>query len=176
MPVVPTESGQDWGSVNAGKGIAKRYSVPTTGRELDWAKKTGKVVTEKRYGAGGNASSMTTSMGMNARKLEESTEVGSIAKVDGSLSKAIMQARKAKKMTQQQLATAMSEKLQVVKDYENKKATPNQSVINKFQRALGTKLPAATSKSKIIGGKSGSGTAGKKAPSTVTRGGPAKRR
>ena len=41
------------------------------------------------------------------RKLEEADEAGKIAKVDKSLSKAIMQARTAKKMTQKDLATAI---------------------------------------------------------------------
>jgi putative transcription factor len=51
---------------------------------------------------------------MSARKLEEATEVGTIVKVDKSLSKAIMQARTAKKITQKELATAINEKPQVV--------------------------------------------------------------
>jgi hypothetical protein len=37
---------------------------------------------------------------MSARKLKEADDVGRIAKVDKSLSKAIMQARTAKKMMQ----------------------------------------------------------------------------
>ena len=50
---------------------------------------------------------------MSARKLEETEELKH-AKVDKSLSKAIMQARTAKKMTQKELATAINEKPQVV--------------------------------------------------------------
>ena len=50
-----------------------------------------------RYGAGGNASAHSGGV-MSARKLEETDELKH-AKVDKSLSKAIMQARTAKKMT-----------------------------------------------------------------------------
>jgi hypothetical protein len=49
MPQQPTESGQDWGEVNAGRGLGgKRFSVPTSGRELAYAKASGLVTTEKR--------------------------------------------------------------------------------------------------------------------------------
>ena len=41
---------------------------------------------------------------MSTRKLEEADDVGKIAKVDKELSKAIMQARMAKKLTQKDLA------------------------------------------------------------------------
>ena len=57
----------------------------------------GLVSTERKFGAGGNASAHTATV--NARKIEESDELKH-AKVDKSLSKAIMQARMAKKMTQ----------------------------------------------------------------------------
>ena len=57
-------------------------------------------------------------VGVGVMKLEEATDVGTIARVDRSLSKAIMQARTAKKMTQKELATAINEKPQVVAEYE----------------------------------------------------------
>jgi putative transcription factor len=78
---------------------------------------------------------------MSTRKLEEADEAGKIAKVDKSLSKAIMQARTAKKMTQKDLATAINEKPQVIGQYESGKAIPNPQIISKLERKLGTKLP-----------------------------------
>lgn len=92
-----------------------------------------------RYGAGGNASAHTGGV-MSARKLEETDELKH-AKVDKSLSKAIMQARTAKKMTQKELATAINEKPQVVGEYESGKAIPNPQIISKLERKLGCKLP-----------------------------------
>merc|ERR1719253_1618695 len=98
----------------------------------------GIVQTERKYGAGGNASAHTASV--NARKIEESDEL-KIQKVDKSLSKAIQQARMAKKMTQKDLATKINEKPQVIGEYENGKAIPNGQIIVKIERALGCKLP-----------------------------------
>jgi putative transcription factor len=124
---------------------------------------------------------------MSARKLEDSElEVGKIPTVDKSLSKAIMQARTAKKMTQKDLATAINEKPQLVAEYESGKAVPNPQIITKMERKLGCKLPrpGKTSAPKATGtagsgssatAKAGtSGLTGKQA--SLTRGGPPKRR
>jgi putative transcription factor len=132
-----------------------------------------------RFGAGGNASAHTSTI-MSARKLEEATEVGTIAKVDKSLSKAIMQARTAKKMTQKELATGINEKPQVVAEYESGKAVPNPSIISKIERKLGCKLPRP-GKSKAPpkdGAAAAKGKPGATAAARagITRGGPAKRR
>ena len=112
------------------------------------------------------------------KQLEEATDVGTIAKVDKSLSKAIMQARTAKKMTQKEVATAINEKPQVIADYESGKAIPNPQIISKLERKLGTKLPRP-GKSKAPP-KAGAGGGGAKSGGTskggVTRGGPPKRR
>merc|ERR1712106_579350 len=117
---------------------------------------------------------------MSARKLEDTDETRH-AKVDKSLSKAIMQARMAKKMTQKELATAINEKPQVVGEYESGKAIPNGQIIVKLERKLGCKLPRPGKKPagpKVSGG----GRAGAGGGGTQTRGrvqpgmGPAKRR
>mmetsp|Transcript_28226 Transcript_28226/g.79272 ORF Transcript_28226/g.79272 Transcript_28226/m.79272 type:complete len:174 (-) Transcript_28226:1438-1959(-) len=163
---------QDWGAVNVGRGTIKKTAAPKTARALDLAKASGKVATEKRYGAGGNKSAHSGGV-MSARKLEQADDVGSIAKVDKSLSKAIMQARMAKKMTQKDLATAINEKPQVVGDYETGKAIPNPQIISKLERKLGTKLPRP-GKSKVPP-KAGAAAAGAK-KTGPTRGGPPKRR
>ena len=129
-----------------------------------------------RYGAGGNASAHSATI-MSARKLEEADDVGKIAKVNKSLSKAIMQARTAKKMTQKELATAINEKPQVVAEYESGKAVPNPQIISKLERKLGTKLPRpgkSKAPAKAAGAKGSTG--GVKKTGGVTRGGPPKRR
>lgn len=136
------------------------------------------VYVRYRHGAGGNASAHSSTI-MSARKLEEADDVGRIAKVDKSLSKAIMQARTAKKMTQKDLATAINEKPQVIGQYESGKAVPNPQIISKLERKLGCKLPrpgkSTAPKTKAAGGsKTGTGVAGKS--SGLTRGGPPKRR
>jgi putative transcription factor len=116
------------------------------------------------------------------KQLDEATDVGTIAKVDKALSKAIMQARTAKKMTQKDLATAINEKPQIVAEYESGKAIPNPQIIAKLERSLGTKLPRP-GKSKPPPVTAASGTAAAKktgqtpaAKAGITRGGPPKRR
>merc|ERR1711904_338568 len=94
--------------------------------------------TERKMG-GANAS--VNSIGSAAAKLDRETDELSHQKVDKSLSKAIMQARLAKKMNQKQLGTAINEKPQVIQQYESGKAIPNPQVISKLERALGAKLP-----------------------------------
>ena len=184
MPNISFPTGQDWDPVNAGQSNVGRVKTPKTARELTAAKAAGLVSTEKRYGAGGNASAYSSTTIMSARKLEEADEPSKILKVDKSLSKAIMQARMAKKMTQKDLATAINEKPQVVADYESGKAIPNPQIITKLERKLGCKLPRPTNKTTTTtssavkntttGGSSSSGVTAKQA--SLTRGGPPKRR
>mmetsp|Transcript_23609 Transcript_23609/g.22636 ORF Transcript_23609/g.22636 Transcript_23609/m.22636 type:complete len:162 (-) Transcript_23609:403-888(-) len=161
MPASYNPSGQDWDPVNVGK-----TSVGKAG---------GAQGMEKRYNSGSNSSAHTGGV-MSARKLEETEELKH-QKVDKSLSKAIMQARMAKKMTQKDLATAINEKPQVIGEYESGKAIPNGAIIVKMERKLGVKLPRPGKKpsgpKKVgVGGvrTSAAGRGG------VVRGGPAKRR
>jgi len=171
MPQQYHATGQDWSSVNVGRGGS---SKPKTATELRMAKAAGLVTTEKKYGAGGNKSAHSATA-LSARKLEEADDVGVLVKVDKSLAKAIMQARTAKKMTQKELATAINEKPQVVAEYESGKAIPNPQIISKIERKLGTKLPRP-GKSKAPAKKT-TGTGGTTAAKQgVTRGGPPRRR
>lgn len=179
MPQQYNPSGQDWAPVNAGRGGGVQKSAPKTQRELSMAKAAGLVTTEKRYGAGGNKSAHSQGA-LSAKKLEEADDVGTLAKVDKSLSIAIMQARTAKNLTQKELATAINEKPQVVAEYETGKAIPNPQIIAKLERKLGVKLPRP-GKSKPPPKSSSTTASGGKATSAaakqgITRGGPPKRR
>jgi len=175
-------SGQDWGEVNVGRATigGAKTGAPKNARQITMMKASGGLATEKRYGAGGNKSAYGGESGtiMSARKLEEASEAGTIVKVDRALSKAIMQARTAKKITQKDLATAINEKTQVVAEYESGKAIPNPQIISKLERKLGVKLPRpgkSKAPPKAAGAKSGPGGA-KAKTGGVTRGGPPKRR
>ncbi|KAL9183999.1 hypothetical protein ACHAXT_002085 [Thalassiosira profunda] len=168
MPNTNIQGGQDWGSVNVGRASANRVSVPKSAAGVSRAKAMGLVQTERKYGAGGNASAHTASI--NARKIEESDEL-KLKKVDKSLSKAIQQARMAKKMTQKDLATKINEKPQVVGEYESGKAVPNGQLISKMERVLGVKLPRPGKKPAAK--KSAAAGATK---AGAVRGGPPKRR
>mmetsp|Transcript_20506 Transcript_20506/g.29353 ORF Transcript_20506/g.29353 Transcript_20506/m.29353 type:complete len:169 (-) Transcript_20506:424-930(-) len=168
MPNTNIQTGQDWGSVNVGRASAGRVAVPKTAHGVTRAKAMGLVATEKKHGAGGNRSAHTASV--NAKKIEESDEL-KLNKVDKSLSKAIQQARMAKKMTQKDLATKINEKPQVVGEYESGKAVPNGQIIVKMERVLGVKLPRPGKKpAKKLSAAEGAKKGG------VVRGGPPKRR
>ena len=94
MPQQHHPTGQDWAPVNVGSatvGGAKK-SAPKNARQVSMLKAAGVLTTEKRYGAGGNKSAHSATA-LSAKKLEEADDVGSLAKVDKSLSKAIMQVR-----------------------------------------------------------------------------------
>jgi putative transcription factor len=127
-----------------------------------------------RFGGGGNKSAHGTGI-MSDKKLDDATEVGTIVKVDKNLSKAIMQARTAKKMTQKELATKINEKPQVVAEYESGKAVPNPQIISKIERMLGCKLPRP-GKSKAAPKELAPGAKKPAANTGPTRGGPTKRR
>jgi Multiprotein bridging factor 1 len=93
MPQTTVMGGQDWDTVNAGRsGVpGAKVVAPKTAREITQAKAAGLIATEKRHGAGGNKSAHPAGIGISAKKLEEADDVGTIAKVDKSLSIAIMQ-------------------------------------------------------------------------------------
>jgi putative transcription factor len=63
-----------------------------------------------------------------------------------SIQKAIMQARMAKKMSQEDLARQICVTTDVIQKYENGKASPNNAFIAKLERILSVKLPRAKKK------------------------------
>jgi len=62
------------------------------------------------------------------------------------LKKALILARNAKKMTQKELALQLGCDAKTVKEYESGKAIPNNGLVAKMERALGSKLPRAPKK------------------------------
>lgn len=133
-------SDQDWTPVVLSKTAKQKAQGLSSAHAVAQAKMSGSLTTEKKHGAAENKSAHAGG-GAGMRKLEESTEVFSHNTVNKSLSKAITQARIAKKMTQQQLATAINERAQVIQQYESGQAIPNPQIINKLDRALGIHLP-----------------------------------
>uniref|UniRef100_A0A453EFF2 HTH cro/C1-type domain-containing protein n=1 Tax=Aegilops tauschii subsp. strangulata TaxID=200361 RepID=A0A453EFF2_AEGTS len=89
--------------------------------------------------AGTNKAAHSTTS-LNTKRLDDDTENLAHERVPSDLKKSIMQARTDKKLTQAQLAQLINEKPQVIQEYESGKAIPNQQIIGKLERALGTKL------------------------------------
>merc|ERR1711959_595475 len=99
----------------------------------------GAIDTQKKYGGGGNK--QTTAASIAAAQLEDDSEELSHAKVPTELKQAIMKGRAAKGLTQKQLAQQLNMQPQVINEYESGKAVPNNQIIAKIEKALGTKLP-----------------------------------
>ena len=95
-----------------------------------------KVESQMKYSEGNKKSNAV----MDKRKLDEQDEGGKLPEVGLSLGKRIQQARMAKSMTQKQLATLINEKPNVVAEYEQGKAIPNNQILGKLERKLGVKL------------------------------------
>lgn len=125
-------------------------------RQLNIARRQGaQVSTDTKYGAGGNRQGGTS---LNTAKLDGENEELKHKTVDLSVGKLIAQGdfltfldlfqtamaffsgRQAKEMSQKDLATKICEKPQVVTEYEQGKALPNQQILAKMERALGIKL------------------------------------
>lgn len=76
---------------------------------------------------------------VNAQKLEKE-EIGEIEKVSISLGKQIQKARTEKKLTQKDLGIKINVKPNIVADYENGKAIPDQKVLSRMSKVLGVQL------------------------------------
>jgi putative transcription factor len=101
------------------------------------------VQTIRKADAGSNKKAAPV---VNARKLDEAGEPASLDRVSSNVRQAIQKARLEKKMSQADLAKQINERSQVVQEYENGKAVPNQAVLAKMEKVLGVKLRGKTGK------------------------------
>ncbi|KAM0974634.1 multiprotein-bridging factor 1c-like [Malus sylvestris] len=95
------------------------------------------VQTIKKFDAGSNKK---TAPVFSVKKLEEAAEPAALDRVSTEVRLAIQKARLEKKMSQAELAKRINERPQVVQEYENGKAVPNQAVLAKMERVLEVKL------------------------------------
>ena len=129
-----------------GRKILYKYTIMNAVSEQDWTpvvwkKKPPSNAKQAKSRPGFTVATQTrgSASGQRMAKIDR-TEIGTIAKVNAKLAKAIKQAREAKKMSQKDFATATSLPLAVVSGYEAKKAQPKQGEIIKMQRVLGVYL------------------------------------
>ena len=76
----------------------------------------------------------------NMRKLDDEQDSFKHERVSKKVTTAIMQGRMAKKLTQANLAAALSLKVDIIRSYESGKAIPNNLILTKMQKILGVKL------------------------------------
>ncbi|KAL2929305.1 Multiprotein-bridging factor 1c [Bienertia sinuspersici] len=139
---MPTRSAgpiaQDWEPVVLHKSRQKAQDLRDP-KAVNQALRSGQAVSTVKKAVGG-ANKKPPATAINARKLDEETEPGSLAKVSNEVRLAIQKARIDKKMSQAELAKLINERPQVVQEYENGKAVPNHVVLGKMERVLGVKL------------------------------------
>ncbi|CAK9147249.1 unnamed protein product [Ilex paraguariensis] len=129
---------QDWDTVVLHKSKPKTQDLRDP-KAVNQALRSGaQVQTVKKFDAGSNK--RTPSTAVNARKLDEAGEPAALDRVSAEVRQAIQKARIEKKLSQAELAKQINERPQVVQEYENGKAVPNQAVLAKMERVLGVKL------------------------------------
>ncbi|VVA98442.1 unnamed protein product [Arabis nemorensis] len=132
---------QDWEPVVLHKSKQKSQDLRDP-KAVNAALRTGvSVQTVKKFDAGSNKKGKSTAAPVkNPKKLEEETEPSAIDRVKAEVRLTIQKARLEKKMSQADLAKQINERTQVVQEYENGKAVPNQAVLAKMEKVLGVKL------------------------------------
>ncbi|CAG8473793.1 11821_t:CDS:2 [Paraglomus brasilianum] len=129
----------DWDNVTV---IRKRTSVPKVAKTqsaLNAARRSNAVVgTEKKTTGGTNRH--TQQDHQRLAKVDRENDVAPPSKLSPSVGKLIQQARQAKGLTQKDLAMKISEKANVINDYEMGRTIPNDGVLRKLERALAVKL------------------------------------
>ena len=86
---------------------------------------------------GGNQSSHKS----KSQQLLEGDDIVTPPKTNKELRLAIQQARLSKKLSQKELATRMNTTIQIISQYENGKAVPNNAFISRLEKQLNVKLP-----------------------------------
>ncbi|GMH18933.1 hypothetical protein Nepgr_020774 [Nepenthes gracilis] len=132
----PGAMSQDWEPVVLHRSKPKAQDLRNP-KAVNQALRSGaEVQTIKKYDAGSNKKAAAGT----AFKLDEGTEPAALQRVSAETRQAIQKARIAKKTSQAELAKLISERPQVVQDYENGKAVPNQAVLSKMEKVFGVKL------------------------------------
>lgn len=128
----------DWDTVTILKKRPVKASAAKSEQAVNAARRQGVAVdTQQKWGGGQNKHTVTTK---NTAKLDRETEELKHDTVSKDVGKLIMQGRQSKGWSQKDLATRISEKPQIVNDYEAGRGIPNQAVLGKIERAIGLKL------------------------------------
>ncbi|CAN6699519.1 unnamed protein product [Malus baccata var. baccata] len=128
---------QDWEPVVLQKKPNKASALRDR-KAVNQAMRSGAPVqTIKKFDGGSNKKAGPV---VSVKKLEEAAEPAALERVSTEVRQAIQKARLEKKMSQAELAKRINERQQVVQEYENGKAVPNQAVLAKMERVLGVKL------------------------------------
>ena len=127
---------QDWKTVGWDKRGEKSKGESKSAFINNQMRKNNTVSQLKPISANQNKINVVT----NAKKLDAEEETFKLPKVTLSMSKRIAQVRMEKKLTQKELANILSLPHKIIQDYESGKAIPNAVILNKIEKALGTRV------------------------------------
>lgn len=137
-PIPPLLTGRETDEVTYIRKKQPKASQLRSQQAINSAQRQGlSVETTKKYDGGHNRQLKGDK---NTAKLDRETEELHHDTVGMDVSKLIQYGRNQKKLSQKDLATKINEKTQIVTEYENGKAIPNQQVLAKMERILGIKL------------------------------------
>ena len=103
------------------------------------AQRDGRFISQKKQTLGANKSTQSKN-DLDTRKLDDSSEAQKLKTIDRELSQQIIQARCAKKLTQDALAKQLNLNVSIIKEYETGKAVVNNQILQKICRVLCIKL------------------------------------
>ncbi|KAK3747970.1 hypothetical protein QZH41_019443 [Actinostola sp. cb2023] len=125
----------DWDSVTYLKKKTPRAAEMRSKQAVASAQRHGeKIDTTEKFSAGGNRQHSTNK---DTAKLDRETDELHHVKLTLDVGKLIQKGRVDKKFTQKELATKINEKPNVIMDYEQGKAIPNNQILAKIERAIG---------------------------------------
>jgi len=143
------QSNTDWDTVTYLRKTKPAPGAAKSKKAVNAAMRRGEdVETRQKYAAASNKKSATS---QNTAKLDRETEELHHNTVSLSVGRLIQKGRQQKEMTQKQLATRINEKPQIINEYENGKAIPNNQILGKIERVIGIKL-RGKDKGKALGG------------------------
>jgi putative transcription factor len=127
---------QDWTEVKWDKRGKRQSGESDKTFMANQMRKNNVVSTVKPISANKNQINIVT----NIKKIEKEEDTFIHKTVSLNMAKKIAQARCDKKITQKELANILSLPFKTIQEYESGKAIPNHLIINKIEKALGTRV------------------------------------
>ncbi|KAF0301244.1 Endothelial differentiation-related factor 1 [Amphibalanus amphitrite] len=141
---------EDWDKVTVLRKKAPKAAQMRSESAVNQAIRTGQAVeTQQKFNAGTNKQHVVTK---NTAKLDSEHDELKHSKVSLDVGKLIQQGRQAKNLSQKDLSTKINEKPQIIQEYEQGKAIPNNVILGKIEKVIGIKLRGKDKGQPLFGG------------------------
>ncbi|GFY43026.1 endothelial differentiation-related factor 1 [Trichonephila inaurata madagascariensis] len=128
----------DWDTVTYLRKKPPKASQMRSQQAINAAQRRGlSIETTKKFNAATNKQHGTS---LNTLKLDKETEELHHETISMDVGRLIERGRTSMNLTQKDLASKISEKQQVIGDYEAGRAVPNQNILSKIEKVIGIKL------------------------------------